>query len=103
MAYRFANVTKEHISLYNTLCEKCGLKKSKVRRGVVVKPVVSSNAMSRGQVDLVDMQAQPDDGFKFVLVYQDHFIKFCVLSPLKRKTAEAVARGTEGCVFPKSI
>ena len=37
------------------------------------------------------MQAQPDEDNKFILNYQDHFSKFCVLRPLKRKTATAVA------------
>ena len=55
-ASRFANVTTEHINIYRYFCEKCGLKKSKARRGVVVKPIASSNVMSRGQVDLIDMQ-----------------------------------------------
>ena len=40
----------------STYTEKCGLQKSKARRGVVVKPISSSNVISRGQVDLVDMQ-----------------------------------------------
>ena len=56
MAAKFANVTVEHVKLYNSLCEKCGLKNSKARRGVVVKPIMSPKIMSRGQVDLVDMQ-----------------------------------------------
>ena len=37
------------------------------------------------------LQAQPDTEFKFILNYQDHFSKFCILRPLKRKTATAVA------------
>ena len=41
--------------------------------------------MSRGQVDLIDMQSQPDGGFKFLF-------KICVLMPLKFKTACAVAK-----------
>ena len=47
--------------------------------------------MSRGQVDLIDMQAQPDNDYKFILNYQDHFSKFCMLRPVKHKTAIAVA------------
>ena len=56
MSTRYSNVTVQHINIYRAFCEKCGLKKSKARRGVVVKPISSSNVMSRGQVDLVDMQ-----------------------------------------------
>lgn len=88
---KFANVTTEYIKIYNSLCEKCGLKKSKARKGIVVKPIVSSNVMSIGQVDFIDMQVQPDGAFKFILNCQDHFTKFCVLKPLIRKTAAAVA------------
>ena len=48
--------------------------------------------MSRGQVDLIDMQSQPDGEFKFILNYQDHFSKFCVLRPLQHKNASSVAK-----------
>ena len=37
------------------------------------------------------MQSQPDGEYNFILDYQDHLIKFCILRPLKCKTKEAVA------------
>jgi transposase InsO family protein len=37
------------------------------------------------------MQGCPDGQFKFILNYQDHFTKFCILRPLKTKTAAEVA------------
>ena len=40
MAAKFANVTVEHVKLYNSPCEKCVIKKLKARRGVVVKPLI---------------------------------------------------------------
>ena len=46
---------------------------------------------SRGQVDLIDMQSQPDGNFKWILNYQDHFTKFIHLRPLERKSAIDVA------------
>ncbi|XP_028044424.1 SCAN domain-containing protein 3-like [Rhopalosiphum maidis] len=46
---------------------------------------------SRCQVDLIDMQAQPDDDYKFIMVYQDHLTKFVILRPLTHKRAEEVA------------
>ena len=58
MATRFSNVTTDHINIYRSFCEKCGLKKSKVRRGVGVVPILTPNVMSRGQVDLIDMQVK---------------------------------------------
>ena len=60
LATKYANVTTEHINIYRSFCEKCWLKKSKARRGVVVKPILTQNVMSRGQVDMIDMQSQPD-------------------------------------------
>ena len=53
---QYCNVTVEHINIYRSFCLTCGLKKTKGRRGVVVKPIKSSNVMSRAQVDLIDMQ-----------------------------------------------
>ena len=58
----------------------------------MVKPILTNNVMSRGQVDLIDMQSQPDEDYKFILNYQDHFSKFCVLRPLKQKSACSVAK-----------
>ncbi|XP_072751056.1 KRAB-A domain-containing protein 2-like [Anoplolepis gracilipes] len=37
------------------------------------------------------MQSQPDNDFKFILVYQDHLTKFVQLRALKSKRAEEVA------------
>lgn len=37
---------------------------------------------SRCQIDLIDMQAQPDGNYKLILVYQDHLTKFVNLRPL---------------------
>lgn len=47
---------------------------------------------SRCQVDLIDMQTQPDGDYKFILVYQDHLTKFVQIRPLKTKTAAEVAK-----------
>ena len=62
-----------------------------MKKSVVVKPIVSNEFNSRCQVDLIDMQSQPDGEYNFILDYQDHLIKFCTLRPLKCKTKEAVA------------
>ena len=66
------------------------MKKSGIKKGVVVSPIVSEDFNKRCQVDLIDLQSQPDDEYKFVLVYQDHLSKFIILRALKRKTAEDV-------------
>jgi len=40
---------------------------------------------------LVDMQSMVYQGCKWIMVYQDHFTKFCVLRPLQSKRAAEVA------------
>ena len=59
--------------------------------GVVVRPILTKEYSSRGQVDLIDMQAMPHSQNKWILVYQDHLTKFCVLKPLTTKRAAEVA------------
>jgi hypothetical protein len=70
------------------LCEECQLKKRKIAsKGLVVKPLLSKDFNSRGQVDLVDMQSMHDGD---ILHYQDHLTKFAVLRPLTSKLAAEV-------------
>ena len=54
------------------VCNPCQLKKSKVKKSIVVKPIISDDFNRRCQVDLIDLQSQPDGEFRFVMVYQDH-------------------------------
>ena len=68
------------------------LKKSKVpKKGLVIKPVISTEMSSRAQVDLIDMQSQPDGDLKWILVYQDHLTKFVQLRPITSKRAPEIA------------
>lgn len=53
ICHRYANVTMEQIICYLELCETCALKKGKAKKGVVVKPIVSSQMGSRAQVPIV--------------------------------------------------
>lgn len=88
---KFKNITRFEVDLYLSLCEQCQLKHKKIRKGLVVKPIISSEFNSRCQVDLIDFQSNADQLFKFIMVYQDHLTKFVVIKPLKTKTAEEVA------------
>lgn len=47
---------------------------------------------SRCQVDLIDLQTQPDNEFKFISNYQDHLTKLVVLRSVKTKTASEVVK-----------
>ncbi|CAF1128400.1 unnamed protein product [Adineta ricciae] len=88
---RCANVTEKQVKLFISNCEECKIKRSKPRNSskLVINPILSNDFSSRAEVDLIDMQSSPDGPFKFILNYQDHFTKFCVLRPLKTKTAAA--------------
>lgn len=88
---KYANVTREAIYLFLSMCEICQKKKSKKKRGLVPKPIVHKQFNSRCQVDLIDFQTQAADDFKFLMVCQDHLTKFVVLRALKSKSAEDVA------------
>lgn len=88
---KYANVTKQMILLYLSMCETCQEKRTKKKRGLVSKPILHSEMNSRCQVDLIDFQSQPDGKFRFIMVYQDHLTKFVILRPLESKRAEEVA------------
>ena len=77
---KYANITREYIMIYIRLCETCQLKKSSVRKSLVVKPIISKHMNSRRQVDLIDMQSQLDGPYKFILNYQDHLTKMVVFA-----------------------
>ncbi|XP_022910048.2 KRAB-A domain-containing protein 2-like [Onthophagus taurus] len=90
-AKKCANVTKEMINIYLSMCEVCQRKKSKSKQGLVSKPILYIEMNSRCQVDLIDIQSQADREYKFIMVYQDHLTKFVVLRSLKTKRATEVA------------
>lgn len=88
---KYCNITRVAIQIYLSLCEQCQGKKKIKKKGLVVAPILSNHMNSRCQVDLIDMQTEPDRDYRFILNYQDHLTKFTILKPLKTKTAEEVA------------
>ena len=60
-------------------------------KGVAICPVLRKECTSRGQVDLVDMQSMPGNNCKWIMVYQDHLMKFYVLRPIKTRHPTEVA------------
>lgn len=60
---QYCNVTGTIINLYLSLCEQCKLEKKIPKRGLVVKPILSDCMNSRCQVDLIDMQSEPDKDY----------------------------------------
>ncbi|XP_060857765.1 KRAB-A domain-containing protein 2-like [Metopolophium dirhodum] len=88
---KYANITTDMINIFLSLCETCQKKKKLGKKGLVSKPILHTELNSRCQIDLIDMQSQPDAQFKFILNYQDHLTKFVLLRPLQTKRAEEVA------------
>lgn len=92
LAHKYKNVTVETIVTYLRLCETCRKKQKLLKKGFVVKPILHNELNSRCQIDLIDMQTNPDGVMKFILVYQDHLTKFVLLRPMCSKSADEVAR-----------
>ena len=89
---RYAGITRESIELFKSLCTECQKKKKRAStKGVVVRPILSKEFGSRAQVDLIDMQSITKAQHKWIMVYQDHLTKYCVLRPLTSKCAAEVA------------
>ena len=59
---KYANIPRQAVELYKTLCEQCQKKRKRPRvKGVVVKPILTPDLLSRCQVDLIDMQSLPSN------------------------------------------
>ena len=89
---KYANITTDAVELFKSYCVVCQEKMKRPKTtGVVVKPILSSEFNSCGQVDLVDMQSSPQGQFKWIMLYQCHLTKFVILRPLSSKRAAEVA------------
>ncbi|XP_066946986.1 KRAB-A domain-containing protein 2-like [Macrobrachium rosenbergii] len=89
---KYANITRDTIELFKSLCVQCQKKRKRcATKGVTVKPILSKDYGSRSQVDLVDMQSCAKGKYKWIMVYQDHLTKYCILRPLTSKRAAEVA------------
>jgi hypothetical protein len=64
--------------------ETCKEDKTPASKGLVVKPIVSKEFNSRGQMDLIDMQSLSYKDYRYIMVYQDHMTKcFVKRTPYK--------------------
>ena len=90
---KYANIPTKAVELFKSLCQECQKKRKRpMTKGVVVRPILTKEFSSRGQVDLIDMQSMPSgSNKKWILVYQDHLTKFCILRALTSKRAAEVA------------
>ena len=89
---KYANITDDVLTLFKSFCIECQRKKKRTTtKGIVVRPILTQDYCSRGQVDLIDMQSMPQGEYRFIMVYQDHLTKYCMLRPLPNKRAACVA------------
>ena len=83
-----ANITKEPLEMFMSYYITCQEKKKSLKTtGVVVKPILSSEFNSCGQVDLVDKQVFPQA--QWIMVYQCHLTKFVILQQRASNRAAA--------------
>jgi uncharacterized protein YqgV (UPF0045/DUF77 family) len=87
---KYKNVTVESIVTYLRLCERYQKNQRTLKKGLIVNPILHNEMNSRCQVDLIDMQSNPDRDMKFTSVYQDHLTKFVLLLSLHSKRADKV-------------
>ena len=71
---KYANITVKQMQAFVDCCEVCQVKKGRMKKGVVVKPIVTSDVNRRAQVDCIDMQSNPDGDFRYNMVYQVMFL-----------------------------
>ena len=90
-----ANISLKHVGLFISTCKICLKKrapKSSLSSDAIITPIISSNFGERGQVDLIDMSSFKTTQHRYILNYQDHFTKFCVIRPLINKYVSSVVK-----------
>ncbi|GAB1869221.1 hypothetical protein CAJAP_10300 [Camponotus japonicus] len=60
---------RQHISTWYIKEQECQLKKKIPKHGLVVQPILSDYMNSRCQMDLIDMQSEPDEDYRFIINY----------------------------------
>ena len=91
LSKKYANVTRDIVELFKSFCSECMKKRKRTAiKGVVVRPILTKDYGSRGQVDLVDMQSMPSGNFKWIMVFQDHLTNSTLktLAPSASDTAQ---------------
>lgn len=78
-------------SNYVKQCALCSTHKGKSKQSPS-RPIVSTNFLTRVQVDLTYMGSVPDGVYKWICHARDHFTKFSWTGPLKSKSTTEVAK-----------
>lgn len=92
LKHKYCNVTKESIMVFLSFCSYCQKKQPNPKKvWFRSRYIVYTAFNSRAQIDLIDMQSQCYNDYRFILNYQDHLTKFVLLRPLKSKHAKEIA------------
>ena len=73
---QYKNMTAEYIMVYLRLSVHCLKNSRDTRMSLIVKPTIFSQMNSQVQVDLIHMQSKAGGENKWILVYQNKFIKY---------------------------
>lgn len=91
ISQRYHGIPKRAVGWVVAHCAVCESQRS-APRPAVLQPIVSSSVMERVQMDLIDMRAEPDGKYRWILHIKDHYSRFCMLYPLKRRRGRSVVR-----------
>ena len=89
---KYGNISRTVIEKYLKLCPRCIEASARISKREGIKPIITKGFNRRAQIDLIDMQSHPDEGYKWIMCYQDHGIKFSWVQPLPDKNAGSVAK-----------
>ena len=86
LEHKYANISKEHVSIFLSLCTVCQQTKPRSVQTLQINPILEKDFNDRIQIDLINFQQYLNPGnYNYILVWQDHLTKFVQLRPLKKK------------------
>lgn len=83
------HIPRSVVELFISCCNTCNVKRT--CRKFVLRPLTSTDFNIRARVDIIDLSETPDNTYKYLLSYHDHFTRFCNLRPLVSKEVPEVA------------
>lgn len=92
IATKFSNISRFFVEAFLKGCSRCYESKPRLAARAGHTPIISKGFNSRAQVDLIDMQSSGNAVYKYIMVYEDHGLKFAHLFKLKSKHAERIAK-----------
>ena len=61
---KYCNIPTSVVEMFTKTCQVCCQKRPVVRRNITYKPILSKNMLARAQMDLIDLQSEPDGDYK---------------------------------------